>query len=338
MSTNLPTPYTRLIWVLILISVVIAITALLAVHDIGDLLRLNAGYIRLNQGLAVSDPASLDSSEQTLEQIGRQSPLSPRARRGIGLAYMNREQFAATVEQWIAYDDAVNESMAWAFRAERLGDWATAEQWHRLSVEIDPGNGDHWYRLAQVSGQLGRNIEAADHYLAALNSPTHSDIGRSTILMRLAEMAKRAEPRDWTEVHLWYDRALDQDEFTEEREEFQARMGRAEALDNMGHYNAALEDYRWVADRLPRNYWANLHTGRLLWQVEQDAAAAERYLLQAIERDPTEKWGYRALALVFAQTGQEDQAIELYQTILSLDPNDEVARERLHQLININEP
>jgi tetratricopeptide (TPR) repeat protein len=207
-----------------------------------------------------------------------------------------------------------------------------------LSVKIEPDNGDHWYRLAQVSHQSGRNDEAIERYLIALNSPTRVDIGRSTILMRLAEIAKRAEPLDWTEVRLLYDRALDQGEFTEEREEFQARMGRAEASDNLRHFNAALEDYRWVADHQPRNYWANLHTGRLIWQIEQDGTLAERHLRQAIERDPSEKWGYRVLAQVLAQTGQEERAIELYQTILTLDPNDAAAQERLQQLINLNEP
>jgi tetratricopeptide (TPR) repeat protein len=337
MFTNLPATVSRMIWMLILTSLITAITAFLVGHHIRDLWRLNTGYIFLNQGLADSDPVSLSNAEQTLERIGGQSPHNWPARRGMGLAYMIRGQLTAAMAQWSDYEGAVYESRAWAERAERLSDWITAEQWHRLSVKIDPDNGDHWYRLAQVSHQSGRNDEAIERYLIALNSPTRIDIGRSTILVRLAEAAKRVEQRDWSEVQGWYDRALKQDEFTEEREVFQARLGRAEALDHLRQYIAALEDYRWVADHQPGNYWANLHTGRLIWQIERDGAAAEEYLLNAIHINDSEKWAYRELGVIYAYAGRIKEAIEMFQQVLAIDPEDPIAKNRIQQLIKSNE-
>jgi tetratricopeptide (TPR) repeat protein len=157
-------------------------------------------------------------------------------------------------------------------------------------------------------------------------------------MTRLGELARRRDAPAWTEVYQWFDEALRGNDFTTQRDLFLARMGRAGAADQLKQYPAALDDYRWVADRQPGNYWASVHSGRLVWLLEKDFAAAEAYLSSAISIDDTSKWAYRELAHVYMQSGLLEGAIELYQQVLTLDPNDSLAKEKLHALISSDGP
>ena len=148
-------------------------------------------------------------------------------------------------------------------------------------------------------------------------------------------MARNAAAPDWAAALAEFDAALDEDAFVaggDAADRVQAQLGRAEALDKLGQPAAALEAYRRALVDAPGHYWANVHSGRLTWAVEGDAARAAAYLQEAIALDPQNKWAYLFLSDVYAESGQPELAIPLLNRVLATAPRDEAAQKRLDRL------
>lgn len=296
-----------------------------------DRARINSTYITLNKDLAVGDSATLDSVLAELNSINTAAPDSQDAWRATALAEMalgRREEAAAA---WANVDGHEEELVAWGTRAERTGDWTAAREWYLAAVSLAPHNGDHSYRLAGVLAQLGDG-RAADFYRQALAAPQRTEFGRSNILTRLGELEKRIDPVVWRDVVARFDEAIEQDDFVDTGDEIQAWLGKAEALERLGQPGAALEAYEWVAAARPGHYWANVHSGRLAWQVDKDADRAVAYLERATAIDDKDKWAYLNLGLVNRQSGNPSAAIEAFRKALAIDPDDTTARNQLEEL------
>lgn len=165
---------------------------------------------------------------------------------------------------------------------------AKAQDWYRVAILLEPENGDHYYRLARISAEQGEP-EAAGYYAQALAASRHIEFGRSNILTRLGELEKRKSSTDWNEVLARFDEAIQLNEFVGQQDIIQARSNKAEALDRLGKYRAALDEYESLAGDYPGNYWANVHSGRLVWQLKSDAPTAIAYLEKAIQNNDKPK-------------------------------------------------
>lgn len=327
----------RVAWAFILICLATVLGIVLASNRLADHFYLNIGFIRLNSALSRQEFAPEQKAMASFKSIHEDAPENLRAWSGITLAFVSRGEIQSAAQAMTKSDTSVFEVRQWAERATRVNQWDEAEKWYQLATVVEPDNGDNWAMSGAVSAQLGMFETAGTYYLQALAAPKHPTIKPSSIMMRLAELAKEKDTQDWNQVREWYDRAIEASDFTSERDIYQARLGRAEASEQLQRYRSALEDYRWVAERQPRNYWANYHSGRLIWQIEQDATTAERYLRNAIDVDEQRKWAYRELGIIFSYNGDLNKAIEMFRKVLSIDPEDRISKSRLENLIESDE-
>lgn len=299
--------------------------------------RINFGYIVLNKALATDEAEAINQALANLSGFTAGSPASQEAWRGAALAQMalgNRDEAA---ESWMNVEGFEEELVTWGTRAEQTDQWATAQEWYHITVTLAPRNGDHWYRLARVSAQLG-DSRTVDYYQQALLAPDRTEFGRSNILTRLGELEKRDAPIEWGEVLAQFDEAIQQDDFVDERDLVQAWLGKAEALDRLGQTRTALETYEWVAEYRPGYYWANVHSGRLVWLVEKNADKAIEYLEKAIEINGESKWAFLNLGIVYAQSDNPHMSIPFFKKVLDIDPNDVVAHTQLSRLTGSDGP
>lgn len=300
-------------------------------------LWVNTGYLQLNRAQASGESAGFDNALASFGRVNLNSAAGQRAWRGRGLAYWFQSQPEEAVAAWEGMPGINAELWHWAQQAERTGDFATARDWYQAVVRIDPDNGDNWYRLAQASARMG-DAGAADHYyLRALSSPERAEFGRSNILTRLGQLEKQKEPADWAAVLERFDEAIRRTEYVDAADFIASRMGRAEALEQLGRQRESLDEYLWVVRYSPDLYWANVHSGRLTWYVERDAETATAFLRKAIDIDGKPKWAYVSLGLVHAGSGRPELAIPLFEKALAIDPEDRVSREQLDLLTNGND-
>ncbi|HRN68199.1 MAG TPA: tetratricopeptide repeat protein [Promineifilum sp.] len=291
----------------------------------------NGANIRLNTALAYGDSVALEDSAHELTGVLTLSPEEQIAWRGIALVRMTQGKLNEVAAAYLHVNNYRAELLDWGARAETQRQWAKAQDWYRVAILLEPENGDHYYRLARISAEQGES-EAKAYYVQALSAPRHTEFGRSNILTRLGELEKRKSSTDWNEVLARFDEAIQLNEFVDQQDIIQARSNKAEALDRLGKYRAALDEYESLAGDYPGNYWANVHSGRLVWQLKSDAPTAIAYLEKAIQNNDKPKWAYLLLAQIHAQSGNPELAIPLFRKVLTIDPGDRAAREQLDKL------
>lgn len=296
----------------------------------------NGANIRLNAALVYGDNAAVEAAAHELLEVLAQSPNEQIAWRGIALVRMTQGKLNEVAAAYLHVNNYQAELLDWGARAETQKQRAKAQDWYRVAILLEPENGDHYYRLAHISAEQSEP-EAADYYAQALAASRHIEFGRSNILTRLGELEKRKSSTDWNEVLDRFDEAIQLNEFVDQQDIIQARQSKAEALDRLGEHRAALDEYEALAGDRPGNYWANVHSGRLVWQLETNAPKAIAYLKKAIQNNDKSKWAYLILAQVHAQSGNPELAIPLFRKVLTIDPGDRAAREQLDKLMGGDE-
>lgn len=292
----------------------------------------NGANIRLNTALAYGDSVALEDSAHELTGVLTLSPEEQIAWRGIALVRMTQGKLNEVAAAYLHVNNYRAELLDWGARAEARKQWAKAQDWYRVAILLEPENGDHYYRLARISAEQGEP-EAADYYAQALTASRHIEFGRSNILTRLGELEKQAENPDWEHVLALFDKAMEENAYIDRHDNIVSRMGRAEALERLGRLRESLDEYRLIIHENSGVYWAYVHGGRLSWYVEDDAETAISYLKRAIQLNEKPKWAYLTLGQVYAQTGAIDLAIGQFQKTLTIDPNDEHARQQLDLLL-----
>jgi tetratricopeptide (TPR) repeat protein len=88
--------------------------------------------------------------------------------------------------------------------------------------------------------------------------------------------------------------------------------------------------YRQLVDRRPNRY----HYSRLVYTLNRigEHEEASETGRQGLERFPDDPWLLRGLAAAEAKQGHRDQAIELYEKVLELEPKDRFAYKELMRL------
>jgi len=224
---------------------------------------------------------------------------------------------------WRQADDqaAIREMLlAWAALEQRWGDRQTALRWYERLVLLDPETADAWYFTARLLEQDGERVAAITNYEIAFSAPRLEQVGRSDIALQLGMLAFAAE--NWAGVDNWLNLALDEPDFRIEDRAWEAHYIRAESWRLRGNLAMAAPDYQWVVSYYPNHYWANIRLAQVYWQLEDNQVMAEQLLQQAIDIDPDRKWSYRLLADLYRENDQIQEAIKLYQIVLTLDPQD----------------
>jgi len=204
--------------------------------------------------------------------------------------------------------------------------------WYGRATAVAPQNPAGWLALGQAYEDQGDGAAAEQTYQAGIAAQTAASSANSDLYYRLARIyANRPAPVDDAAVLAAADQAIQLDRFEHEWSRVQSHYLRGVALESLGRKPEAFKEFLHVADQLPGSYWPLVHLGQLSWELEGDAAAAERYLRAALDANDGNKWAYLALAEVYWATDRRAEAQALYRIVLHLDAQDPTAASRLRE-------
>lgn len=292
----------------------------------------NAGFFWLNQAKAGEgdhlDPALVQRSGTFLQKATFLNSNNASAWRALGYLYLEQGAEDKALTAWQHTTFIVDELLANGAQAEADSALEEALAWYLRAVAVDPATVNGWIAAGLIYEQIGDTKSSETTFSAGLEaSPANSDL-----LYQLARLySSTSEPVDWQGILALVDRAIAKDNFLHQWSLFQSHYLRGEALHALGRPQEALAEYIITTEGLPDNYWAVLRRAEMTWQVEQNAQAAEFYYRKAIAINPDSKWAYRHFARDLATIGRIEEARELYEQVLSLDPNDQVAANWLKQ-------
>jgi tetratricopeptide (TPR) repeat protein len=302
---------------------------------------LNMGILlvsRTMNGAADAAQSRLEQASAWLERaanLGRGLQSEPGAQAALAII-AERDGYAHAVDVWRAagYDAP---ELAFAGR-ELFRDRAfvQATPWFERAAAAAPQDPERWLDLGLCYARQKRWRMALDAYERGAQQVLPQADGLSSVYVQIALVrALHLDPADPSGALQAYDAALAADAWRDEREHLEALLNRGALLIGMERRDDAIANYEAALQLSPRHYVALYQVGRLYWSVRGDVAAAERALLAAIEVRPTDKRAILRLAAIYARTGRNEQAAEMYRRVLSLDPKDKAARVALKRLESI---
>ena len=293
----------------------------------------NRGFLAFSAARTTegSDPlATAQHAAALLEQAVQQDPEPASPWRALGYARLAAGDAEAAIAAWQHWPNMVAELIAVGDQARSAGRTDEAVEWYRRATAVAPEDPTGWLALGQAHEDQGDWLAAEQTYSAGIAAQTTASLANSDLYFRLAQVyANRPQPADDATVLAAADRAIRLDRFVHDWSRLQSHYLRGLALERLGRKQEAMADFRLAADRSPDPYWPLVHLGRLSWELEGDAAAAERYLSAALSANDSDKWAYLALAEVYWNTDRRAEAAELYRIVLRLDERDPTAVSRL---------
>ncbi len=290
----------------------------------------NAGYLALNRALATSDPDGGPVSARgvaVLESAAERRPDNSATWRALGYLYLLGGDEPAAVAAWQQAGAMLPELLHQAQAAEQAGRDAEARAWYRRLPLVAANEPAAWLELGMYYERAGDWAAAmATHQSGIQNAAANSDL-----LYHLALGAERTTPPDWPAILQYTDRALATDVFIHDWSRLRSHRLRGQALATLGRLAEARDEFAWVVERQPDDYWATLNLAQLLWQVDGDSLEAERLFRAALLLEPDTKWAYLYLAQLYADLGRPAEARPLFERVNQLDPSDTAASMWLAQ-------
>lgn len=325
-------PLSRHGWLWAVVAGLIVIWAVAGIDSLRGVVARNRGFLAFNRAqMTITGPADDESIQRGIDQLEQATSRAPSydsAWRALGYLYYARGEESQAIDAWRqAGGDVGGELLRKGVAAEAVADSTAALDWYRRATAVQPGLVDAWLRAGDILEQ-DSEWDTATEWLAAGSTanPTNSDLH-----FRLARVHRRAATAQWPDILELTERAIEQDEFLYDWNLFQSHLLRADGLREMGDLPGALAEVTWVMERRPDDYWATLGRADLIWRLEQQTEEAERLFLAAIAIDPTNKWAYRQLAEFYVAQGRANEAKPLFERVIQLDPNDQIANEWLSQ-------
>ncbi len=295
----------------------------------------NRGFLALNETSVASSRVRPDMAQRAatlLDQAVRLDPQPTSPWRALGYALLTAGEAETAIAAWQHSPNMVAELIVNGGRATAAGRAEEASDWYWRATAVAPQDPAGWLALGQVYEDKDNWAAAEQTYQAGIAAQTAASSANSDLYYRLARVyANRPPPVDDAAVLAAADQAIQLDRFEHEWSRVQSHYLRGVALERLGRKPEAFKEFLHVADQLPGSYWPLVHLGQLSWELEGDAAAAERYLRAALDANDGNKWAYLALAEVYWATDRRAEAQALYRIVLHLDAQDPTAASRLRE-------
>lgn len=294
----------------------------------------NAGYLALNRALALNNATGQTANAWRARGVAWLSSAAARRPdrsatwRALGHLYALEGDEEQAVVAWQNAGDMRPEFLLRAQEAEAAGRFDEAHDWYWRMAVLVPDDPATWLELAlfhERQSDWAAEAEVIERGLASARVPN------GDLLYHLAFTQRQVASPDWVAILDATERALATDAFFHDWSRLQTHRLRAEALSSLGRLTEARDEYIWVVERRPDDYWANLLLGELVWKLDGDVARAEQLFRAALALDSGSKWGYRYLAQFYADRGLDEQARALFERVQELDPADPIAGAWLNQ-------
>ncbi len=189
------------------------------------------------------------------------------------------------------------------------------------------------HRLALIRGQCSRGAttaEEAEDILAwcaraAADSP---EVGDAYYYAARARWFLGSQEEALTLL----EQALAQPAFSDSHIEISAHLTKADILRVLERFEEAVSEYEWVVAHDSDRYWAYMGLGMSWWQGYGNADRAEEALNEAAALEPGWQYAYHWLGDIYSSTGRRDMALDMYEKVLEIDPENEKAKEQVTAL------
>jgi tetratricopeptide (TPR) repeat protein len=291
----------------------------------------NAGYLALNRALAAGDGGVADRwgarGVAALHRATERRPDDPSAWRALGFLKLLTGDEPSAVAAWRQADEMLPELLLYAQEAEAAGRTAEAADWYHLLPLVEPTDPVAWLELGMFYERMEEwTAAAAAHERGLENASPNSDL-----FFHLALARRHTTPPDWPAILDLSERALTTDAFLHAWSLLRTHRLRGEALAALGRLDEARDEFAWVVEQQPDDYWAILNLAQLVWEVDGDSPTAEQLFNDALSLEPNSKWSYLYLAKLYVAQGRDNEARPLFERVRELDPADATANRWLEQ-------
>jgi tetratricopeptide (TPR) repeat protein len=251
--------------------------------------------------------------------------------------HLHKQKLYEEALKW--YERAGRLSPNWAEPLYRIGlvykeqeNWEKAISAYLQAAQLLPGNRDIWYELGYAYSLRQEWDLALQAYEQGLQANS-GQVGLSNFYFRIGVIRQYSlSPRDFEGAWEAYDRALKSDDYPVDywmRADTYYQKG--VILGRSKHWEDALQEYQKALALNPRHYWAHLLSASTLWELEREEEAKEM-AQKAVSLEPNKKNGYMLLGDFYSAETNISQASTMYMKVLEIDPQDQAARSALEGL------
>lgn len=243
---------------------------------------------------------------------------------------LNGKEFEAT-EAWKQSELMPYESAYRSEAALKEGSFHEASLWLERGIQIAPEYGDWFYYQALLLLEDSLFDKALASFEKSLNKPGLT-ISSSDSYFQMGRLQLHMPQPELNNALSHLSVAISIGEFSKESYEIDAHFERGEVLRKLNQPELALREYDWVIDKQPSNYWSHVALGMLYWRL-RDYSQAEQMLLTAVSLRPDINRAYEKLADIYIEQGNIREAINTYNDILLLDPQNQYAKDQIQLLL-----
>jgi tetratricopeptide (TPR) repeat protein len=302
------------------------------------------GMLAINLTLPPSllqlDPRLLSQADKLLHKAVTYSPDNYSARRAIGYLLLSNGQEREAITTWQEMNLSGDELVAWGKIAESAGQWESAVVWHQRATVLASQSSIPWHHMAQIYEEQ----EAWELSLAAYQEAiVRNEWGTLSIRSgdAYARMAliyySRLQPPSFDEALAVSEAAIQQGSFSTSWSESQVHYLRGRVLWQNGNREEAYKEFQTAVRLNGEDAEAHYWLGTAHYTVANDLSQAEMEMRTALALRPNNKWPYIFLGRIYSEIGRRQEAVELYQQALVIDPNDTAVQERLAELASESE-
>ena len=296
----------------------------------------NGGLLFLVHNMATSKTSFQEAAkaEKLLRQAAAWNNDNEGAHRGLGwvLAAQGENEEAGT--EWLTGGFTAQDFIARGEQARKAKQYEEALAWFERAAEIEPELGDPWYYTGLIYERMEQWEKALEAYARAVEAHAFVAVGRSNLYYRMGLIYQwHLEPRQTDAALTVYETAIEMADFQPLTEVADCHYGRGTILWWRGSDpDKCIVECRRAIELNPKHVSAHILLGVIYYASYKDMAMAESEIHKAIELSPQNKWPYYQLGEIYRQAGRADEAVAMYKQALEIDPEFNVARERLETL------
>lgn len=310
---------------------------LFALHRVSAFFSLNMGIVYLNHALdsslawpEVENHQSLHQAQVWLRRATESGSEFAPYWLGVTLAAAERGEDA--VQAWRLMEGMAPNLILWGKLAGQANQYEKALRWFKGATQVEPDNRDPWYFVGTTHTSLGELDKAIWAWQEGLECNQGREVGHSNLYFQIGYARQYGvSPPDVEGAWIAYERALALDDYLISRERVETYYRRGILLGWQGRWEEAITEYEQALTLKPNHYGVLLYLAST-FQKLGDTQKAEGVYLRAIQVQPRSKWAYFWLGGIYEEIGKWELAVEMYNTALELDTNDETIRTALDKL------
>ncbi len=226
----------------------------------------------------------------------------------------------------VPFDDLLEAGM----EAERLNRYEQAAIWYWRAVSVAPPWRDSYYFLGNAWENLGQESRAIQAFEHGTKIESGLKVGLADLYYRLGHLSIKDGARE--EAIDYFDRALAADDYKIDFQKVLTLDALASIYISDKQFVRAIHFLEQAVSIDPEYHWLHLRLGEAYYGCCADFERSVNSIQRAIDLNPDNKWAYLRMGDIYLTENAVHQARENYELALRIDPNWELAIDRISAL------